>query len=110
MLQRRTEDGYVFRVDLRLRPDGNASPIAISTKSAELYYESAGQNWERAALIKARACAGDIAAGEKFLKSLTPYIWRKNLDYRGHRGHSFDQAPNSCSQRHRRDRRRSAII
>lgn len=81
MLQRRTEDGYVFRVDLRLRPDGNASPIALSTEAAELYYESAGQNWERAALIKARACAGDIAAGEAFLKAIAPYIWRKHLDY-----------------------------
>ena len=81
MLQRRTEDGYVFRVDLRLRPDGNASPIALSTEAAELYYESAGQNWERAALIKARACAGDIEAGEKFLKAISPYIWRKHLDY-----------------------------
>ncbi len=81
MLQSRTEDGYVFRVDLRLRPDGNASPVAISVASAELYYESAGQNWERAAMIKARACAGDIPAGEQFLASLRPYVWRKNLDY-----------------------------
>jgi glutamate-ammonia-ligase adenylyltransferase len=81
LLQARTEDGYVFRVDLRLRPDGNASPVAISTASAELYYESAGQNWERAAMIKARPCAGDIAAGERFLDSLRPYVWRKNLDH-----------------------------
>jgi glutamate-ammonia-ligase adenylyltransferase len=81
LLQSRTEDGYVFRVDLRLRPDGNASPVAISTASAELYYESAGQNWERAAMIKARACAGDIAAGESFLATLRPYVWRKNLDH-----------------------------
>ncbi|MFZ1988664.1 MAG: bifunctional [glutamine synthetase] adenylyltransferase/[glutamine synthetase]-adenylyl-L-tyrosine phosphorylase, partial [Alphaproteobacteria bacterium] len=80
-IQRRTEDGYVFRVDLRLRPDGNASPLALSTETAELYYESAGQNWERAALIKGRACAGDITAGERFLRSLAPYIWRKHLDY-----------------------------
>lgn len=81
LLQTRTEDGYVFRVDLRLRPDGNASPVAISVQAAELYYEAAGQNWERAAMIKARACAGDIAAGEEFLAALRPYVWRKNLDY-----------------------------
>jgi glutamate-ammonia-ligase adenylyltransferase len=81
LLQARTEDGYVFRVDLRLRPDGNAAPVAISINSAELYYESAGQNWERAAMIKARACAGDVPAGEAFLASLKPYVWRKNLDY-----------------------------
>ncbi|MFO1187672.1 MAG: hypothetical protein U1E87_09630 [Alphaproteobacteria bacterium] len=80
LLQARTEDGYVFRVDLRLRPDGNASPVAISVQAAELYYEAAGQNWERAAMIKARACAGDSAAGERFLAALRPYMWRKNLD------------------------------
>ena len=80
-LQLRTEDGYVFRVDLRLRPDGNASPVAVSVASAELYYESAGQNWERAAMIKARPCAGDLAAGDEFIASLRPYVWRKNLDY-----------------------------
>ncbi len=81
ILQARTSDGYVFRVDLRLRPDPSSTQIAISTAAALDYYESRGQNWERAALIKARACAGDIAAGEQFLRDLSPFIWRKYLDY-----------------------------
>ena len=67
LLQERTGDGYVFRTDLRLRPDPASTAIAISTAAAMSYYESAGQNWERAAMIKARACAGDIAAGEAIL-------------------------------------------
>ena len=81
LLHERTADGYVFRVDLRLRPDPGSTNIAIATEGALQYYESLGQNWERAALIKARAVAGDIAAGERFLAELTPYIWRKYLDY-----------------------------
>ncbi len=76
-----TVDGYVFRTDLRLRPDPASTPIAVSLAAAEVYYQSVGQNWERAAFIKARACAGDIAAGEEFLASLKPFIWRRNLDY-----------------------------
>ncbi len=80
-LQEYTVDGYVFRTDLRLRPDPASTPIAVSLAAAEHYYQSVGQNWERAAFIKARACAGDIAAGEEFLASLTPFIWRRNLDY-----------------------------
>jgi glutamate-ammonia-ligase adenylyltransferase len=81
LLQERTIDGYVFRVDLRLRPDPSSTQIAISTEAAIDYYERRGQNWERAALIKARPCAGDIAAGEKLLHDLSPFIWRKFLDY-----------------------------
>ena len=81
ILHERTADGYVFRTDLRLRPDPGATNIAISTEAALQYYESMGQNWERAALIKARPVAGDTAAGEAFLAELTPYIWRKYLDY-----------------------------
>src|ERR1051326_8286850 len=81
LLQERTADGYVFRVDLRLRPDPASTQIAVSTESALNYYGSVGQNWERAALIKARACAGDIAAGEAILQQLVPFIWRKYLDY-----------------------------
>lgn len=81
IMQERTEDGYVFRTDLRLRPDPGGTPIAVSLPAAENYYESRGQNWERAAFIKARAVAGDFEAGERFLKMLTPYIWRKNLDF-----------------------------
>jgi glutamate-ammonia-ligase adenylyltransferase len=77
----KTEDGYVFRTDLRLRPDPGATPVAISAEAAEAYYESVGQNWERAAMIKARPVAGDIEAGYAFLDRLRPYIWRKNLDF-----------------------------
>jgi glutamate-ammonia-ligase adenylyltransferase len=81
ILQERRPDGYVFRVDLRLRPDPASTQIAMSTAAALDYYESRGQNWERAALIKARPCAGDIAAGEGLLRDLAPFIWRKYLDY-----------------------------
>ena len=81
IMQERTGDGYVFRTDLRLRPDPGATPLAISVDSAMLYYEGRGQNWERAAFIKARPIAGDIKAGEAFLKELTPFVFRKYLDY-----------------------------
>ena len=81
ILQQRTPDGYVFRVDLRLRPDPSSTQIAISTDAALDYYEHRGQNWERAALIKARVCAGDLAAGERLLRDLSPFIWRKYLDF-----------------------------
>ena len=81
LLQERTSDGYVFRVDLRLRPDPASTQIALSTLSALDYYEHRGQNWERSAMIKARPCAGDIAAGEAFLKALSPFIWRKYMDF-----------------------------
>ncbi|HYV70993.1 MAG TPA: bifunctional [glutamine synthetase] adenylyltransferase/[glutamine synthetase]-adenylyl-L-tyrosine phosphorylase [Pseudolabrys sp.] len=81
LLQERTADGYVFRTDLRLRPDPASTAIAISTEAAVSYYESVGQNWERAAMIKARACAGDIVAGEAMLNSISPFVWRKYLDF-----------------------------
>jgi [glutamine synthetase] adenylyltransferase / [glutamine synthetase]-adenylyl-L-tyrosine phosphorylase len=81
ILQERTADGYVFRTDMRLRPDPGSTPVAIPVEMALNYYESRGQNWERAAMIKALPVAADIAAGEAFLKELTPYIWRKYLDY-----------------------------
>jgi len=77
----RTADGYVFRTDLRLRPDPGSTPLAISTVAAETYYESVGQNWERAAMIKARAVAGDKTTGAAFLQYLRPYVWRKSLDF-----------------------------
>jgi glutamate-ammonia-ligase adenylyltransferase len=81
LLQETTEDGYVFRVDLRLRPDPRATQVAISLEAAAIYYENMGQNWERAAMIKARPAAGDLALGEEFLDRLKPYIWRKYLDF-----------------------------
>ena len=79
----RTVDGYVFRMDLRLRPDPGATPLALSVNAAETYYESLGQNWERAAMIKARPVAGDLEAGAAFLKHLSPFVWRKSLDFAG---------------------------
>ena len=81
LLQERTADGYVFRIDLRLRPDPSSTPPAMPIDAALDYYESVGQNWERAAHIKARICAGDFARGEAFLAELQPFIWRKNLDF-----------------------------
>ncbi len=81
ILHDRTEHGYVFRTDLRLRPDPGSTPLAIPVEAALNYYEGRGQNWERAAMIKARPVAGDIAAGEAFLKELQPYVWRKYMDY-----------------------------
>jgi glutamate-ammonia-ligase adenylyltransferase len=81
LLQDATQDGYVLRVDLRLRPDPSSTPLAMSTIAAETYYEGMGQNWERAAMIKARVIAGDVPAGEEFLRNLRPFIWRKHLDF-----------------------------
>jgi [glutamine synthetase] adenylyltransferase / [glutamine synthetase]-adenylyl-L-tyrosine phosphorylase len=81
LLHERTGEGYVFRTDLRLRPDPGSTPLALSTDAALNYYESFGQNWERAALIKARAAAGDLAAGAHLLQDLAPFIWRKYLDF-----------------------------
>ena len=81
IMQGRTADGYVFRVDLRLRPDPSSTPAAVPVEAALDYYESVGQNWERAAMIKARVAAGDLARGEAFLRALQPFIWRRNLDY-----------------------------
>ncbi len=81
MLSQHTGDGYVFRTDLRLRPDPSSTPVVIAAEAAENYYESLGRTWERAAYIKARPCAGDIAAGEAFLKRLSPFVWRRHLDY-----------------------------
>ncbi len=81
ILQERTGDGYVFRTDLRLRPDPGSTPLVIPVGTALNYYEAYGQNWERAAMIKARAAAGDVAAGQAFLKELAPFIWRRHLDF-----------------------------
>ena len=74
-------EGYVFRVDLRLRPASEVSPLAIPIEAALTHYESSALAWERAAFIRARACAGDIAAGENFLAAIRPFVWRKSLDF-----------------------------
>ena len=76
-----TSDGYVFRTDLRLRPDAGATQVAISLEAAEAYYENLGQNWERAAMIKARPCAGDPETGAAFHTAIAPFIWRRHLDF-----------------------------
>ncbi|KQW82481.1 bifunctional [glutamine synthetase] adenylyltransferase/[glutamine synthetase]-adenylyl-L-tyrosine phosphorylase [Brevundimonas sp. Root1279] len=81
LMQERTGDGYVFRVDLRLRPDPSSTPPVVAVPFALAYYEGVGQNWERAAFIKARPVVGDAAAGADFLKALTPFIWRRSLDF-----------------------------
>ena len=76
-----TEDGYVFRTDLRLRPDPSSTPLAVSTEMAEIYYESVGQNWERMVWVKARAAAGDLNAAARFVTRMEPFVWRRHLDY-----------------------------
>jgi glutamate-ammonia-ligase adenylyltransferase len=81
LLEERTADGYVFRTDLRLRPDPGSTPLAVSTQAAEVYYETLGQNWERAAMIKARPVAGDPEAAKDCLEWLQRFIWRRNLDF-----------------------------
>ncbi|MDR5651806.1 glutamine-synthetase adenylyltransferase [Ruixingdingia sedimenti] len=81
MLSDMTGEGYVFRTDLRLRPDASVTPVCLSMAAAETYYESVGRTWERAAYIKARPCGGDLAAGDRFLKVLTPFVWRRHLDF-----------------------------
>jgi len=81
IMQKRTVDGYVFRTDLRLRPDPRATPPALSMSAAEIYYESTGLNWERAAMIKARPIAGDEITGNEFLNRISQFVWRKHLDF-----------------------------
>jgi glutamate-ammonia-ligase adenylyltransferase len=81
LMQERSADGYVFRTDLRLRPDPASTPTAIALPSAFAYYETVGQNWERAALIKARPVAGDLPLGDGFIADLAPFIWRKYFDF-----------------------------
>ncbi len=81
MLNDRAAGGYVFRTDLRLRPDPAVTPVCMAMAGAEAYYESLGRTWERAAYIKARPCAGDLAAGQRFLETLRPFVWRKHLDF-----------------------------
>lgn len=76
-----TAHGYVFRTDLRLRPDPSVTPVCISASAALAYYEGEGRSWERAAYIKARPCAGDLAAGARFLAALRPFVWRRHLDF-----------------------------
>ena len=81
LISDRTDEGYVFRTDLRLRPDASVTPVCLSMDAAEQYYESVGRSWERAAWIKARPAAGDLAAGARFLDRMRPFVWRRHLDF-----------------------------
>jgi len=81
MIEQRTMHGYVFRSDLRLRPDPGATPVAIAVEAAESYYHSMAINWERSAMIKARVVAGDKEAGAQYLQNLSGWVWRRNMDF-----------------------------
>jgi glutamate-ammonia-ligase adenylyltransferase len=81
ILQKRTADGYVQRVDLRLRPSPEVTPIALPVDAAISHYESNAEPWERAAFVRARAAAGDLALGRRFLDSIEPFVWRRSLDF-----------------------------
>jgi glutamate-ammonia-ligase adenylyltransferase len=81
LISQRDADGYVFRVDLRLRPDPAATPAVVALPTALRYYESQGRTWERAAFSKARPVAGDLALGWRFLEAIRPFIWRRHLDF-----------------------------
>ena len=81
LMEARDANGYVFRTDLRLRPDPAATPPAVSIHAALIYYETMGQNWERAAMIKARPIAGDLPFGHRFLEAIRPFVWRRGLDF-----------------------------
>ncbi len=81
IIQKRTEDGYVERIDLRLRPSPEVTPIALPVNAAISHYESSALPWERAAFIRARPAAGDLALGQRFLDSIQPFVWRRSLDF-----------------------------
>ena len=81
LLSEKTAHGFIFRTDLRLRPDPRATQVCMSVQAAEHYYEAYGRTWERAAYIKARPCAGDLSAGARFLETMSPFVWRKYLDF-----------------------------
>ncbi len=95
IMEERTADGYVFRTDLRLRPDPGATPMAVSVSAAEGYYGSMALNWERAAMIRARPVAGDIEAGRDFLQSISPFVWRRTLGLCCGPGYSQHKAADS---------------
>ena len=80
-LEQPDAEGYIFRTDLRLRPDPASMPLAVAFEAAVQYYETMGLAWERAAMLKARPVAGDIELADNFLQRVSPFIWRKNLDY-----------------------------
>ncbi|MGH7122441.1 MAG: bifunctional [glutamine synthetase] adenylyltransferase/[glutamine synthetase]-adenylyl-L-tyrosine phosphorylase [Acetobacteraceae bacterium] len=81
LMEARDSNGYVFRIDFRLRPDPAATPPAVSLPAALAYYEGMARNWERAAMLKARPVAGDLALGAAFLEEIRPFVWRRYLDF-----------------------------
>jgi glutamate-ammonia-ligase adenylyltransferase len=81
LLSASTEDGIAYRVDVRLRPQGQKGDIAMPIRAYQTYYESWGRTWERMALIRARPVAGDMNLGEKFLRTIEPFVWKKTIDY-----------------------------
>ena len=81
VLHEPTPDGFVFRVDARLRPFGGSGPLALSFDAMEHYYQTHGREWERYAFIKARVCAGDRLAGGRLLARLRPFVYRRYVDY-----------------------------
>ncbi|NJC09761.1 glutamate-ammonia-ligase adenylyltransferase [Polymorphobacter fuscus] len=81
LLADQTPDGYVARVDLRLRPASEITPISLSVAAAEHYYQSEALTWERVAFIRARAAGGDIALGQGLLDAIRPFVWRRSLDW-----------------------------
>ena len=106
LLQDHTEDGYVFRTDLRLRPDPGSTPLAMSVLAAETYYEGMGQNWERAAMIKARAVGRRSRIGRRVPEASAAFHLAPQSRFCRHPGHSLHQAPDPCGQGPSRDRRR----
>ncbi len=81
VLSQSTENGLAFRVDTRLRPFGDSGPLVLCSEAVEEYYENYGRQWERYAMVKARAAVGDIDAGNRLLKRLRPFVYKKYLDY-----------------------------
>ncbi|MCR5871747.1 MULTISPECIES: bifunctional [glutamate--ammonia ligase]-adenylyl-L-tyrosine phosphorylase/[glutamate--ammonia-ligase] adenylyltransferase [unclassified Sphingomonas] len=81
ILQARDADGYVLRIDLRLRPSPEVTPIVLPAEAAISYYESQALPWERAAFIRSRAAAGDCALGQGFLDTIRPFVWRRAVDF-----------------------------
>lgn len=81
MLQEPTGEGYVLRVDLRLRPASEATPLAVPIDGAIVHYETSALPWERAAFIRARPVAGDLKLGQEVLAHIRPFVWRRALDF-----------------------------
>ncbi len=81
LIEKRTYEGYLFRTDLRLRPNPSTTPPAIKIGTALIYYESIARNWERMVMIRANPIAGDIALGQEFLQQISPFVWRRSIDY-----------------------------